>query len=219
MSSITQEQLLKFFREAAGTNVPEPSHEAALESSDAPRSASETQDGLTYAATPVGTSTEAGVEKDQSSGGAGSTIESELTTFLEGGLGIVPLVSSLFGLFGGGSAAPPELEKYEKPSSIDFVSADTTNGLVAADYDQLGMPRLADTAVAGPPTPSLPGGGSSTEPYGNSVSQPATATPQITVSVQAMDAQSILDRSNDIAQAVRSAMLSMNTINDVISDL
>jgi hypothetical protein len=34
-----------------------------------------------------------------------------------------------------------------------------------------------------------------------------------------MDAQSFLDRSSDIAQAVRSAMLNMSSINDVVNEL
>ena len=42
---------------------------------------------------------------------------------------------------------------------------------------------------------------------------------QITVQVQAMDSQSFLDHSDDIAQAVRQAMLNMNSINDVITNL
>jgi hypothetical protein len=37
--------------------------------------------------------------------------------------------------------------------------------------------------------------------------------------VQAMDARSFLDRSNDIAAAVRDAMLNMNSINDVVNEL
>jgi len=169
----------------------------------------------------VGTSTKGGADSAaQSTGGTGSTIESALTTFLEGGLGIVPLVSSLLGLFGGGSSAPPQLEKYQQPSAIDFMSADTPNGLVAADYDQLGMPRLADTPL---PTSTAAGSfgasGSSAAGNGNSAGQSGTPMPQVTVNIQAMDAQSILDRSGDIAQAVRSAMLNMSTINDVISDL
>jgi uncharacterized protein YggE len=45
------------------------------------------------------------------------------------------------------------------------------------------------------------------------------ATPQITVNVQAMDARSFMDRSNDIALAVRDAMLNMNAINDVVNEL
>jgi hypothetical protein len=59
----------------------------------------------------------------------------------------------------------------------------------------------------------------------NGAAPPATgatgtnAAPQITVNVQAMDAQSFLDRSSDIAQAVRSAMLNMSSINDVVNEL
>ena len=45
------------------------------------------------------------------------------------------------------------------------------------------------------------------------------ASPQITVNVQAMDARSFMDRSNDIALAVRDAMLNLNSINDVVNDL
>ena len=42
---------------------------------------------------------------------------------------------------------------------------------------------------------------------------------QITVNVQAMDSQSFLDHSNEIAQAVRAAMLNSNSINDVVNNL
>jgi hypothetical protein len=231
MSSTTQERLLRFFREAAGTNASEtPAAAYAAESSGAPLAEtasgaalgpmSDAGGGLGYAATPVGTSTEGSAETGQSTGGTGSTIESALTTFLEGGLGIVPLVSGLMGLFDGGSSASPQLEKFQKPSSIDFVSADTPNGLAAADYDQLGMPRLADTVL---PTASeaSPSGasGSSAGGTGSSAGASATPMPQMTLNIQAMDAQSILDRSGDIAQAVRNAMLNMSSINDAISDL
>jgi hypothetical protein len=43
--------------------------------------------------------------------------------------------------------------------------------------------------------------------------------PQISVSVQTMDAQSFLDNSDQIAQAVRGAMLNLSSINDVINDI
>ena len=45
------------------------------------------------------------------------------------------------------------------------------------------------------------------------------AATQITVQVQAMDSQSFLDHSNDIAQAVRQAMLESTTLNDVIREV
>jgi len=232
MSSTTQEQLLRFFTEAAGTDVPgRPTARQVAEPIDPPLAdaasspavgqVSGAADGQSYTATPVGTSTKGGAESAaQSTGGTGSTIESAVTTFLEGGLGIVPLVGSLVGLFGGGNSAPPQLEKYQQPSSIDFVSADTPNGLAAADYDQLGMPRLADAALPTPTAASSSGAsGSSAAANASSAGQSGTAAPQVTVNIQAMDAQSILDRSGDIARAVRSAMLNMSTINDVISDL
>ncbi len=50
----------------------------------------------------------------------------------------------------------------------------------------------------------------------------STSTQQghsILVQVQAMDSQSFMDHSQDIAQAVRQAMLNMNSLNDVILDL
>jgi hypothetical protein len=231
MSSTTQEQLLRFFAEASGTDVSRmPVTNQVAESNGGPLaddtsgaalgSMNDDGGGQGYAATPVGTSSEGGAESAQSTSGTGSTIESALTTFLEGGLGIVPLVSGLMGLFGGGSSAQPQLEKYQQPSSIDFVSADTPNGLAAADYDQLGMPRLADTALPAPTAASSSEtSGSSAGVNGSNAGQSATATPQMTLNIQAMDAQSILDRSGDIAQAVRSAMLNMSAINDVISDL
>jgi hypothetical protein len=39
------------------------------------------------------------------------------------------------------------------------------------------------------------------------------------VNVNAMDSQSFMDRSDDIASAVRAAMLNMHPINDVVADL
>ncbi len=222
MSSTTQDQLLRFFAEAAGTDVSETSADA---SSAGPGPAAGAADGESYSATSVGMSVESGAESAASTtGGAGGAIESGLTTFLEGGLGIASLVTGLMGLFGGGGSAPAQLEKYQPASSIDFVSADTPNGLAAAEYDQLGMPRLADTAV---PT-STAGNSSVTNSEASGAStvgnvtgggQSGSAMPQMTLNIQAMDSQSILDRSSDIAQAVRSAMLNMSSINDVISDL
>jgi hypothetical protein len=47
----------------------------------------------------------------------------------------------------------------------------------------------------------------------------ASAAQQITVQVNAMDSQSIMDRSNDIANAVRAAMLNLHPINDVVASL
>jgi hypothetical protein len=135
-------------------------------------------------------------------GGAGSIV----STVLESALGVVPLVSGLLGLFGGGgSSTPPPLVKYSLPQAISFDAADTSTGLSPADYDQSGIPRAY--------TPQ-PAAGT------NQTTQATTASAQqVTVNVQAMDARSFMDRSSDIAAAVRDAMLNLSTINDVVNDL
>ncbi len=171
--------------------------------------------------TPVGSSEHSSSTTDTGSG-FGSSIGSIATTFLESGLGIVPLVTGLMGLFGGGSTAPPALEKYSMPSSIAFESADTGNGLSASDFDQMGTPRLYGSAADSPDTAS--GGaaaGSSVAEQGGGTSGGGgnAAGPQISVTVQTMDAQSFLDNSDQIARAVRGAMLNLSSINDVVNEL
>lgn len=136
----------------------------------------------------------------KSSWGTGSTlgaIGSVASSFLGGG--IVPLISGLIDLFsGGGSDAPPALSRYAPPASLSFSAANGPldsfeSGLQGVSYDQSGHPRAT-------------GGGS-------------PAPQAITIQVQAMDSQSFLDHSQDIASAVRQAMLNMHPLNDVISDM
>lgn len=135
-------------------------------------------------------------------GGVLSTVSKVFTS----GLGLVPLISGLFGLFGGGGQPePPPLVKYAMPERIYFQGADTSAGISFADYDQMGLPRAYGPAPAA---------------TGNNASMPDGAPArQITVNVQAMDARSFLDHSAEIAQAVREAMLNLNSINDVVNDL
>ena len=45
------------------------------------------------------------------------------------------------------------------------------------------------------------------------------AGPAVHVHVQAMDTQSFVNRSNDIARAVKTAMLNSHSLNDVVSEL
>ena len=95
-----------------------------------------------------------------------------------------------------------------------------------------GMPAasesMADTGspyfAQGPDAsfPSFAGGGADHGSTANAVNRGATGSQQgqnILVQVQAMDSQSFMDHSNDIAQAVRQALLNMNSLNDVILDL
>jgi hypothetical protein len=169
------------------------------------------------AATPAGTDTRGGSSATTNSDGSGTSVGSIATTFLEGGLGIVPLITGLVSLFTGGSDAPPALEKYTMPSAISFESADTGSGLSAADFDQTGAPRLYSAAADSAST----AGGGDAAPEGGApgASGGGTASPQITVNVQAMDAQSFMDYSSQIAQAVRGAMLNLSSLNDVVNEL
>jgi len=62
-------------------------------------------------------------------------------------------------------------------------------------------------------------GGSSNGNPRPAVSGSTTYAPQITVHVSAMDSESFMDRSSDIASAVREAMLNNHPINGVVADL
>jgi hypothetical protein len=172
-------------------------------------------------ATPIGVSAHGGSTTSTGSS-SGTTIGSVATTFLESGFGIVPLISGLLGLFGGGTSAPPALEKYAMPSAISFASADTGSGLSAADFDQMGAPRVynsAADATAGSGNGITASGGVARQGSGSSSGGTNAASPQITVNVQTMDARSFLDNSDQIAQAVRGAMLNLSSVNDVVNEI
>jgi hypothetical protein len=132
-----------------------------------------------------------------SSGGGG--IGSTASSILGGGLGFLsPIftgIMSLFGL-GGSSSAPAPLPFYTPPPGVQM--SDTL--------------RSATPSAA--PVNSAAGGNTSS---GGSAAQ--AAAPQVTVNVSAMDSQSFMDRSNDIANAVRQAMLDLHPINDVVANL
>jgi hypothetical protein len=149
----------------------------------------------------------------QNPGSSDSNIlESAASTFFKSGFGISPLISGLFDLFGGGEdPAPAPLVKYALPPRIDFFGAYSGGGASSADYDQRGTVR-AYVPTAGPAN-------FGTAPSNSPAEGAGSSGPQIQVNVQTMDARSFLDRSNDIARAVRDAMLNMNAINDVVSEL
>jgi hypothetical protein len=138
-----------------------------------------------------------------------SVLESVASTVLKSGLGMMPLLNGILHLFGGSDPpAPPPLVKYGMPPRLDILTGTGADSITEMDADQFGIPRpyertTADSGAA----PSVPAASTS------------MAAPQITVNVQAMDARSFLDRSTDIAAAVREAMLHMNSINDVINEL
>jgi hypothetical protein len=90
------------------------------------------------------------------------------------------------------------LVKFALPDSVNVNAGVSSafNGAFAVDAAQGNLPR----AVVQPPSSSSVG------------------APQITVQVQAMDSRSFLDHSNDIALAVRQAMLESNVLNDVVRE-
>jgi hypothetical protein len=110
------------------------------------------------------------------------------------GLGLSPLISGIASLFAGGgdSSAPAPLVKFALPPPIQVNGGVSESGgqAFAVDNPQGGLPRRAPTG-----TPA-----------------------QITVQVQAMDSQSFLDHSGDIAMAVRQAMLESSVLNDVVRE-
>jgi TolA-binding protein len=129
------------------------------------------------------------------SGGSsvGSTIGSVASSVLGGGLS--PIIGGLLSLFGGGGsqtlAAPAP---FILPTPVQYNA-----GLTGASP---GQAAPVSSSASGQPRP-----------------QASAPAPQITVQVNAMDSQSFLDHSDDIANAVRQALLSSNSLSDVIADL
>jgi len=152
--------------------------------------------------------TEPESQKQETAGGSsvGSKIGNAALDFGKNRLNAMPLISTLVNLFTGGGdpAPPPPLMKYAMPPSIHIAAANSRDGsgIQALDYGQDGMARVfSETAAA-------------------SLARPGNAAaPQIVVNVQAMDSRSFLDHSQEIAQAVREAMLNMHALNDVVSEL
>jgi hypothetical protein len=154
-------------------------------------------------------------------GGGGTSGLGIAATVLESGLGIVPLIGGLIGLFGGGGGSTQQpLTRYAMPDPVSFQGAETSSGIQAADTDSTGMPRVAGgSGGSGGSGSSTGSGGGSAMGGGSSAATGGGGGSQITVQVQAMDARSFMDRSSDIAAAVRDAMLNLNSINDVVSNL
>lgn len=78
----------------------------------------------------------------------------------------------------------------------------------------------APTPFALPPSVAVNAGvGEQASPAGVQTQPAQSSATQITVQVQAMDSQSFLDHSNDIAMAVRQAMLQSSVLSDVIREI
>jgi len=113
---------------------------------------------------------------------------------LGGGFAISPILSGLLGLFGGSNkvSAPPLLP-FTLPPPVKYEGgiASTSGQVVPVSYGEREQPR--------PIVQSAPA--------------------QVIVQVNAMDSKSFSDHSDEIALAVRRAILTSNSLSDVISDL
>ena len=201
MASTTQDALYDSFSNAAGSQVDD--LEPIVNASDELAESLQSVIGQTSGSTPQ----VSGQSSSSTSKSAGSEASSIATTVLESGLGLIPLVTGLIGLFTSGGSAPAALTKYVMPEKIDFEGADTGSGISAMDYDQTDAPRTY-AGTSGPSPATAPAAVS-----------PAPPEPQTNANVPAIDSQWFMDHSSDIAMAVRSAMLNMSSINDVLSDL
>jgi len=131
--------------------------------------------------------------------GGGSSVASNVgniaSGLLGGALSFVPIISGLIGLFGGGGSRPTATSTpFALPPSVQSqagLTGGSSGQIVPVDYGQ----------------------------YGQARGQTPSASPQINIQVNAMDSQSFLDHSDEIAKAVREAMLSSHSLNDVIADL
>ena len=140
--------------------------------------------------------TQALTQNTAAKGSGGSLIASTLGgiagTLLGGGLS--SLIGGLTSLFGGGSSSQQStaFPIYQLPSPINFEGGLTSSGQVRPiSYSQTGQSRI----------------------------EPTNTTSQVTVQVNAIDSQSFLDHSDDIANAVKTAILNSHSINDVIAEL
>jgi hypothetical protein len=153
---------------------------------------------------PVPSITTRATGSDSSPSG-GTSLSSVVSNVFESGFGLVPLIGGLLGLFGGNdSPESPALVRYGMPERLSFAGVEAGSTLGEAQYDQWGLPRTSSPVQSSERA---------------APDYPTPGAPQITVNVQAMDSRSFLDHSNEIAQAVRYAMLNLNSINDVVNDL
>ena len=135
-------------------------------------------------------------------GGVANTAKS-IGSYLLGGLGIGSLVSGIASLFGGDDqSTPPPLVKYSLPPALQYEGAVMGNGAVSSyDHnDRSGIRTIGNSQTAA------------------EQASPA-ANQQVVIQVNAMDSKSFLDHSDDIARAVRAAILNSSSLNDVISEM
>ncbi len=133
----------------------------------------------------------------KSSGSSLAGTAANLASNLFGGLSTLsPILSGLFSLFGGGGSSPTTtpLTPFALPPSLIYqggYAASQGGSIQPVDANQNGQVRAGASTYA----------------------------PNIQVHINALDSQSFLDRSSDVANAVRQALLSSHPLAGVIADL
>ncbi len=162
-------------------------------------------------------------------GGGKSGILGGLSSGLLGGLGIGQLLSGALGLLGLGSNTKtlPPLQRFTLPDPQQIVASIPSapkllpvQSTLRTGYSSIGTSSQARSVST--PAQARAGGGSSTglnASTGGPGGQLMTSGHQVHVHVSALDTQSFMDRSNDIAKAVKNALLQSSSLNDVISEI
>ena len=130
-----------------------------------------------------------------------STAGNIASSILGGGSLLSPIISGLMSLFGGRSTAQPAFTAFTMPAPIHL---DTTfNSPLPQGVQQIVQPTagIADAAS--------PGDRGSAQDTG----------PAIQINVNTIDSKSFLDHSDQIAQAVRQALLNSHPLADVIAEI
>jgi hypothetical protein len=130
---------------------------------------------------------------------AGNAARTAASVFTSG-FGLSPVISGLLRLFGRGSepAPAPALPRFALPDPLQTeaaISQDGASPLQALRYSEQGLPQTIPASPA------------------------AASRPAVTVNINAIDSRSFLDHSDEIARAVRAAMLENHDLNGVISEI
>lgn len=148
---------------------------------------------MTPASTSLAVKTKASSVSNAATSNGSNGIVKLISHFL-GGSGLGSIVTGIAGLFGEGKPdATAPLYKFNLPKSVSVEAGVTRRGqFVPVNYSQSGYARPNETP----------------QPVAQAVPQP-----------MAVDTRWFMDHSEDIASAVKEAMLHSHSINDVVADL